>query len=332
MALLFTILLGVSTVLIGYFLFGHSRDDFLREAQAVGNLKIAGIIIIALMAMVMLVSFIISRFVVNRINTIAETAREIIETGDLSRRISIDTNWDDLSNLAQILNHFLARNESLMDGIREVSNSIAHDLRTPLTHLRNQIEAVKSQTVTEQHIDELLSEADQILAIFNSLLRISNIEQGKQYQAFDAIDLNALLSDVVEFYEPVAEEKNICIILLLYQIYKIKGDRHLLFQLFANILSNAIKFSHTNSEVTISVHAEKEGLFIVIADRGPGIADDEKESVFRRFYRSDSSRSTEGNGLGLSLAKAIIDLHQGEIHLNDNNPGLRVQITLQPYQ
>lgn len=312
MAAFFTLLLGISVAIISHVMFGNAAT------------RNAGIVVIALMSVVVLVSFIISHFVVSRINTIAQTAREIMDTGDLSQRISIDSQWDDLSNLAQLLNRFLERNEALMDGIREVSNNIAHDLRTPLTHLRNQIEDLKSREITENDREALLAEADHLLAIFNSLLRISNIEKGARHHAFSEVDLHALISDVVEFFEPLAEEKNISIAYSTSSEFITKGDRHLLFQLFANILSNAIKFSPENSEVVVSANATE----VVIADRGTGIADAEKELVFRRFYRSDTSRSSEGNGLGLSLAKAIADLHQGSIVLEDNHPGLRVIIRL----
>lgn len=316
MAAFFTLLLGISGAIVSHVMFGSESST------------LAGTVVIVLVSLVVLVSFIISRFVVSRINTIAETARDIMDTGDLSQRIRVDTNWDDLSNLAQLLNRFLERNESLMDGIREVSNNIAHDLRTPLTHLRNQIEDMKSRDLNENDIDELLTEADQILAIFNSLLRISNIEKGKRIQAFEEIELHTLLGDVVELFEPVAEEKNVHIHHKKSSEITIKGDRHLLFQLFANILSNAIKFSREDGDVIISATASE----VIIADLGVGVTDAEKELVFQRFYRSDASRSTEGNGLGLSLVKAIIDLHQGSIVLEDNHPGLRVKVQLQPYQ
>jgi signal transduction histidine kinase len=316
MAAFFALLLGISVAIVSHVMFGGEAS------------RGAGIVVIALMSVVVLVSFIISHFVVNRINTISQTAREIMDTGDLSQRIQVDTNWDDLSNLAQLLNRFLDRNEALMDGIREVSNNIAHDLRTPLTHLRNQIEDMKSREVHEDDMDALLTEADQILAIFNSLLRISNIEKGKRYKAFEAIELHALLRDVVELFEPVAEEKNIRIQYKKSSDIPLHGDRHLLFQMFANVLSNAIKFSPVGSDVIISASASE----VIIADRGVGIADAEKELVFRRFYRSDASRTMEGNGLGLSLVKAIIDLHQCTIVLEDNHPGLRVKVQLPPYQ
>jgi signal transduction histidine kinase len=330
MALLFTILLGISAVILGYFLYDFGRKEMVGESYA--RFQQLSALIMVLMSLVVLVSFVISTFVVSRINTIASTAREIMDTGDLSRRISIDTQWDDLSNLAQVLNGFLARVESLMDGIREVSNNIAHDLRTPLTHLRNQIEELKSQTVTDADIDALLVESDQILAIFHSLLRIANIEKSRRHQAFEDVNLSALLQDVAELYEPVAEEKNICLILQREGRHIIKGDKHLLFQLFANVLGNAIKFSPPDSEVSVKIDTDKSGVSVFIDDHGPGISTSEKEAVFRRFYRGDASRSTEGSGLGLSLVKAIVDLHQGNIVLEDNNPGLRVQVTLQPYE
>ncbi|MDX1975215.1 MAG: HAMP domain-containing sensor histidine kinase [Rickettsiales bacterium] len=330
MALLFTVLLGVSAAILGYFLYDFGKKEVVGESYA--RFQQLSILIMVLMSLVVLVSFVISSFVVSRINTIASTAREIMDTGDLSRRISIDTNWDDLSNLAQVLNGFLARVESLMDGIREVSNNIAHDLRTPLTHLRNQIEELKTKPVTDSDIDALLTESDRILAIFHSLLRIANIEKTKRHQAFEDVNLATLLQDVAELYEPVAEEKSIHLMLQQQDRQIIKGDRHLLFQLFANVFSNAIKFSPVGGEVSVRIDADKNGVGVLIDDRGPGISTSEKEAVFRRFYRGDASRSTEGNGLGLSLVKAIVDLHQGSIVLEDNNPGLRVRVTLQSYQ
>lgn len=317
MALLFTLLLGLSAAMLGYVVYAQ---DASREWLAAW--------IIVCMSMVVGVSFLISYFVVSRINTIASTARDIMETGDLSRRISISTQWDDLSNLAQLLNAFLAQTESLMHGIREVSNNIAHDLRTPLTRLRNQIEEHKTRTPSPQDMEALLAEADHLLAIFHSLLRINNIEQGKRHQSFAEIKLNELLEDVIDLYEPVAEEKNIRIIVYKDDSATISGDKHLLFQLFANLLDNAIKFSPISAQVMIAIDRTK----VMIADSGPGIHDEEKEQVFDRFYRGDASRHTPGNGLGLSLVKAIADLHKAHITLHNNIPGLKVSIAFQPYQ
>jgi signal transduction histidine kinase len=251
---------------------------------------------------------------------------------DLSRRIAIDTQWDDLSNLAQVLNQFLEQLEVLMTGVREVSNNIAHDLRTPLAGLRSDIESLKGGQVDDQQLDALIAETDKILGIFQSLLRITNIEQGKRTHAFAAVDLRALLQDVIELYEPVAEEKEVTLYAQLVPPLTINGDADLLFQLFANVLDNAVKFSPYGARIEIGAVQERGRVVISIVDHGPGIPDSEKEKVFKHFYRGDASRSTQGNGLGLSLVKAVVQQHQGQIVLEDAEPGLSVKVVLQPYQ
>ena len=295
------------------------------------RLKNLSWLIMGLMLAVVLVSFGISHFVVSRINRISAIAQKIVTTGDLSQRLSIDSRWDDLSNLSEVLNGFLAKIEDLMNGVREVSNNIAHDLRTPLSGLRSDIEALKGQPVEEHQIESLLADADRILAIFHALLKITNIEKGKRSAAMGDVDLEGLIRDVADLYEPVAEEKNIRFEIDT-ALVTIKGDRDLLFQLFANLLDNAIKFSPQNS--TLRLHAATDGSQIVayIQDQGPGISDSEKENVFKHFYRGDSSRSTPGNGLGLSLVRAVADYHQARLTLHDMAPGLQVKIAFQPYQ
>ncbi len=295
-------------------------------SQSYEKLKWFTGIIIFFMLIVVLVSFFISTFVVGRINTIATTAEEIMETGDLSRRISIDSNWDDLSNLAQTLNALLNRIEHLMAGIRDVSDSIAHDLRTPLTRLRNDLEEAKQTPLTDEGIDRLLSDADRLLGIFNSLLRISNIEKGKRHQAPEELNLKTILEDAVELYDTLAEEKNITLETGYHEVPDISGDRDLIFQLFANLLDNAIKFAPEQGEVSISLSRQAAKPIITISDNGPGITSEEKDKVFNRFYRADASRKTPGTGLGLSLVKAITDYHNATIHLEDNNPGLKVTV------
>jgi len=329
MAALFTVLLGVSASILWNMLADfsvHVPPDRFAQYQHLSG------VMIGLMAAVVLVSFGISYFVVSRINRIALTAHDIMTTKDLSRRIAIDTQWDDLSNLAQLLNQLLAQIETLMIGVREVSNNIAHDLRTPLAGLRSDIESLRGTKVEEQHLDGLIAETDKMMRVFQSLLRITNIEQGKRSQAFAEVDLRAILQDVTELYEPVAEEKGISIHTNTAGSLYVKGDADLLFQLFANLLDNAVKFSPKSSVIDISAGMERGLVYIAITDSGPGIPDAEKEKVFRHFYRSDASRSTEGNGLGLSLAKAVVQQHQGNIRLEDADCGLTVKVTLQPYQ
>ncbi len=290
-------------------------------------------LILFLMLAVVLASFGISYFVVSRINRIAAIAHNIVETGDLSQRLAIDSRWDDLSNLSYVLNGFLAKIESLMNGIREVSNNIAHDLRTPLSGLRSDIEALKTKPVVdEQQIDVLLTEADRILAIFQALLRITNIEKGRNRGLLSEVNLEKVVRDVTELYEPVAEEKNIRLEITTSQCSSVKGDSDLLFQMFANILDNAIKFSPSESTIRVVVGGAENLVVVRIEDQGPGILEGEKEKVFEHFYRGDASRSTPGNGLGLSLVQAVAAQHQARVTVENCSPGLRVQIAFQPYQ
>lgn len=302
--------------------------DIQEIQQTYSMLKLFSALIMFFMLMVILVSFFISNFVVSRINIIGHTANDIILTGDLSRRISIDTSWDDLSNLAQILNQLLEQIESLISGVRDVSDNIAHDLRTPLTRLRNNLENLKKENQTdEKKVNSIIEEADHLLSTFNSLLRITNIEKGAKEKAFTKVDLKDLLCDVIELYDPIAEDKNIKLHYNIVQTSEILGDRNLLFQCFANIVDNAIKFSDQDKSVEISLNTNIEKTVIKISDKGIGLSDQEKGKAFNRFFRSDKSRNKVGNGLGLSLVKAIIEMHGAEISLSDNNPGLVVTIS-----
>lgn len=294
------------------------------------RLKQLSLLIMALMLTVVLVSFGISYFVVSRINRIAAIAQNMVDTGDLSQRLSIDSRWDDLSNLSEVLNGFLDKIEALMNGVREVSNSIAHDLRTPLSGLRNNIESLKGRPVSDHHLEALLADADRILAVFQALLRIANIEKGKRSIPAADVDLEKIIHDVTELYEPVAEEKKIKLSVDTSKSY-IRGDGDLLFQLFANVLDNAIKFSPEGGVIKLFGGKIDQQAVAIIEDQGPGIPESEKDKVFRHFYRGDSSRSAPGNGLGLSLVRAISDQHKSQIFLEDAGPGLRVRIIFQPY-
>lgn len=296
------------------------------------RLKHLSWLIMSLMLAVVLVSFGISHFVVSRINRIGAIAQNIVDTGDLSQRLAIDSRWDDLSNLSEVLNGFLNKIEELMNGVREVSNNIAHDLRTPLSGLRSDIEALKGEAVNDQQIDTLLADADRILAVFHALLRITNIEKGKRSGFMTQVDLAKVLHDVAELYDPVAEEKNIRLDIKTVPPVQITGDSDLLFQLFANIIDNSIKFSPAGSVICLYARSEKGQVDTFIEDQGSGIPDAEKEKVFKHFYRGDASRSTPGNGLGLSLVRAVAEQHQARVTLEDSIPGLRVRVTFQPYQ
>lgn len=312
-----------------------SRVTIARSVQPLVNsyqaLKYGTWLIMTLMLLVVLVSFAISHFVVSRINRIAATAQAIVDTGDLSQRLAIDSRWDDLSKLSEALNGFLDKIEELMQGVREVSNNIAHDLRTPLSNLRNELETLKGQTVDESHIEALLADTDRILAIFQALLRIATIEKGRRNHAIAKVNVTTLLHDVAELYEPIAEEKDLQLQTNIAVGLHIQGDRDLLFQLFANVLDNAIKFSPKASIIRLWATADHHQVRVGIEDQGPGISESDKDKVFQHFYRGDASRSTPGNGLGLSLVRAIAKQHQADIELK-NASGLQVHLTFPPYQ
>lgn len=275
--------------------------------------------------------FILSYFVTKRINNIADTASQIIATGDLSRRIPISNRWDDLSKLATLLNAMLAEVEQLVSGIRTLSDNIAHDLRHPLTRLRNHLEEIRKETPEseqQQKLAELTTECDALLTTFQALLRISNIESGKRHTGLKPIDLARLLEDVVELYDPLAAEKSIQ---LSYtpNALEVTGDKDLLFQSFANLVDNAIKYTPEGGSICIEIQPLERGGRVIIRDTGQGVSDEHKQRVFRRFYRVDGSRSSPGSGLGLSLVAAIVKLHHGHIQLHDNSPqGLTVTVTL----
>lgn len=289
------------------------------------QLKLFSVVIMIFMLAVVMVSFLISTFVVRRINLIALTASKIMHTGDLSQRISVDSRWDDLSNLAQILNDLLERVEQLMQDIRDVGDNIAHDLRTPLTRLRNQLEEAQNHPASKEGMALLLKEADGMLATFHALLRIANVEKGKRCQAFTSVPLDLLLQDVVELYEPLAEENQIELKVDLSPA-TVEGDRDLLFQLFANLLDNALKFSPEGGVAEVTLLSKDDGIEVTFSDNGIGIDVTEYEKVFNRFYRVDKSRHKAGSGLGLSLVKAVAELHGANITLQDNHPGLRVEL------
>jgi signal transduction histidine kinase len=276
---------------------------------------------IALIILVVLASYMISVFVARGTNRIATTAQHIMTTGDLSQRLEVSSHWDDLGKMSTTLNLMLDRIESLMIGLRQMSDNIAHDLRTPLTRLRNHIEA-SSQAGDDSKNEMLLDEADKLLTTFNALLRISRIETEKKREHFTPLALRLLIEDVIAFYEPLAEMKHITFHQQLADI-SLVGDKDLLFQAYANIIDNAIKYTPEHGMITITMQTEGEFAVVSVEDTGGGIANSDVDKVFQRFYRGDISRSSAGTGLGLSLVKAVFDLHNGQLLLKNTDKGLR---------
>lgn len=279
------------------------------------------IISIGLIILVVLVSYLISVFVARGTNRIATTAQNIMDTGDLSKRLEVGSHWDDLGKMSTTLNLMLDRIEELMGGVRQMSDNIAHDLRTPLTRLRNHIEESNKGKGDEGN-HALLNEADNLLNTFNALLRISRIETEKKRAHFTALPLKPLIEDVIAFYEPLAEIKQISIHQQLTDI-TIDGDKDLLFQAYANVIDNAIKYTPANGDIIIHMENVDQHGVITVEDTGGGIEESSLDKIFQRFYRTDASRSSAGTGLGLSLVKAVIELHKGQITVENTAKGLR---------
>ena len=277
--------------------------------------------------------FFIGDRVVYRINLIADTAEQIMRTGDLSSRIPVLGKWDDLSKLATILNQLFERIEYLMETVRQVSDHAAHDLRTPLTRLRNQLEMLHDRGEDEQlgihmETEKLLQEADQILATFAALLRIGNIESGKWRVESEMIALDTLIADVVELYEPLASEQQQQIHVSLAPI-PFQGDKHLLFQAVANLLDNAIKYAPQHADIYVTLQKTDHYIRLCVTNTGSAVLPEYLDKLFQRYYRTDKARSeTAGNGLGLSLVKAIIVLHKGTVYASNSKEGFEIKCML----
>jgi signal transduction histidine kinase len=265
-----------------------------------------------------------------RIETINEGISDIVH-GDLSQRVPLGDAAGNVKELIENFNQMLDQTESLMAGVRTVSDNIAHDLRTPLTRMRNKLSQLQHQVPAgdEASVHAIIDECDQILASFNALLRIAQLEAGNRISNFTRVELDALVQDVVELYEPLAQAKNIemhcwC------EAQSYDGDRDLLFQMLVNVLDNAIKYTPDNGRISVTLSNTKQGAALLcVADNGPGVPLADRENVFRRFFRLESSRGLQpGSGLGLSLVQAVVKLHHGEVSLLDNYPGLRVEIVL----
>lgn len=283
---------------------GRGIDD-LYSAQWFG--KTFSWIIVVLLCALSILSFAIAVYVVNRINRMSQTADKIIKTGSLEERLEIDSNWDDLSSLSFVFNQMLDTIESSVNNIKSVTDSIAHDLRTPLSRLRNTLEKIEDDELRS----ETTQEADNLLNMFNSLLRISGLETTNKKEGFCSTDARAIVEDVVDLYHPLAEERNIQLSSSIDDVTML-ADPNLLFQAVANVLDNAIKYSNEDSIVTVQLTTTDKHVVIAVNDAGIGVGEHEIINLERRFYRADGSRTSKGNGLGLSLVSAIVKLHDGQ--------------------
>lgn len=275
--------------------------------------------------------YFVGRSALRRIDNISDASRRIM-AGDLSRRLPVTGAGDEFDRLSQNLNAMLARIAVLNEGLKQVSDNIAHDLKTPLTRLRNRAEAALAKDSGQQHREALeatIAESDQLIRTFNAILMISRLEAGYSAEHTEIIDLAAIVGDVVELYEPAAEEVGVVLSADADGDFAINGNRELVGQALSNIVDNAIKYSAGSGEAPrVKVSAAREGTTIAVrvVDSGPGIPAEDWGRATERFVRLEQSRTQPGSGLGLSLAKAVMTFHGGRLELSGEKPGLCVSM------
>lgn len=284
---------------------GRNIDE-IYSAQWFG--KTFSWVFVAFLCLTGMLSFVVAFYVVNRINRMSQTADNIIRTGNLRERLEIDSSWDDLSRLSVVFNRMLDKIEDGVNNIKAVTDNIAHDLRTPLSRLRSSLEKIDDPELR----CKATGEADNLLNMFNSLLRISDIETRRHREGFTQVQLDALVEDVVDMYQPLAEEKALTVSTTLSPT-RLFADPNLMFQAIANVMDNAVKYGQTNGQIEVTLCSSNSRIILSINDDGPGVTGADVVSLDRRFFRTESSRTTQGNGLGLSLVSAIIDLHDGTL-------------------
>ena len=275
--------------------------------------------------------------VLRRVDAMSASAKSIMG-GDLTRRLPEAGSGDEIDRLASSLNAMLDRIGELMKGMQEVSDNIAHDLKTPLTRLRNGVEeALRGERAPEEYrasLEKAVEESDGLIRVFNALLMIARLESGSRQEAMEAFDLAEVARDVAELYDAVAEEQEVTLTLDAEEPLTMLGSRELIGQALANLVDNAIKYGASDDGVSrekvvkIMAHRKGERIELAVCDRGPGVPAPDRARVVERFVRLEGSRSRPGSGLGLSLAMAVARLHQGALRLEDNAPGLRVTLDL----
>jgi signal transduction histidine kinase len=277
-----------------------------------------------------------SRNLLRRLDSVTRTSSEIV-AGDFSRRVPTTAAHDEFDILAENLNVMLERTERLMKGMREVVDSVAHDLRTPLNRLRNRLEDMQRKLAAEDpHLDDIdsaIAETDRLIATFNALLLIAEADSGMTRGSMAALDLSAVVADVADLYAPLAEEKEIVLEVAPSGILTVEGNRSLVSQALANLIDNAIKYTPAGGHVWVSAGETPVGIEMTVADSGPGIPAADRPRVLERFVRLEKSRNSPGTGLGLSLVAAVARMHEAKLTLGesrtggDNAPGLKATIT-----
>jgi signal transduction histidine kinase len=291
---------------------------------------VAGIILFSIIA-----GGVTARRVLRRIDTIRDTSTKIM-SGNLSERVPVTRRNDEFDGLATNLNAMLDRIEKLLQGLKEVTDNVAHDLKTPLTRLRNQAEAAlrdnADETTREKALETVIAESDRLIRTFNALLMIARVEAGAPSGALSDVDLSQIVADVAELYGPVAEDAGIDVGVDVEPGIVIRGNRELIGQAMVNLLENAVKYAKPEDSKTgkISVSLRRDGSLVrvSVADNGPGIPEADRLRVLERFVRLEESRSEPGSGLGLALVNAVARLHGGSFRIEDNEPGVRAIIEI----
>ncbi|MFT4091785.1 MAG: ATP-binding protein [Asticcacaulis sp.] len=301
---------------------GRNTESLHQLRKGLNNVALwggIGLIMLALTA-----AMIAGHLFLRRLDKVNAVAARLIDS-NLSERLPAIGFGSEFDTLANNLNHMLDRLEASNTALRQMSADIAHDLRTPLTHLRNRLEEA-AHTGQPEIIEGALNDCDEMLHLFNALLRLARIESGEMRKSFQTVDLTALVDKVMEIYEPVAEQSGKTLRSSAPSQIHINGDTSLLQLMLGNLVDNAI--AHTPPETTIAIDVRSSGNVITlsVSDNGPGVPDSEKENITKRFYRLDKSRTTPGYGLGLPLVIAIAELHKAEWSITDNNPGLHTEL------
>jgi len=315
---------------------GRDMGDPQRFVEVIQQAFLLALAVMAIGAF--LIWFFVGRKGLQRIDNIAKASQKLMQ-GDLSGRLPETGTGDEFDRLSQNLNIMLERIEALNGSLRQMSDNIAHDLRTPLTRLRNRAEEALSHGKKDAHYRDALSgiitESDQLMATFNAILMISRLESGQKTEQLELANIRLIMEETIEFYQPVAEEAGAVLCGAKMWDAHLYLNRQLIAQALFNLVDNAIKYAPKDDtqSVTITIFMEQklDELWLVVADSGTGIPEHEHEKVFERFYRLEKSRTQPGSGIGLSLASAIAKLHHGRLLLENNEPGLRAILAF-PYE
>lgn len=266
------------------------------------------------------------RLLLRRVEAIGRTAAGIVE-GDLSQRLPTRGTEDEFDVLAATINRLLEQIEQLVEGVRNVSNAVAHDLRTPLTELRSRLEGLQREP-DPAAVEAALADTDRLIFLFNALLRLAEIDSGVRRAGFRDIDIREVIDEVVELYAPAAEAKGVDLAADPPAGVIVHGDPSLIAQAVGNLVDNAVKYTPPGGHVRVSLAAGPEQVAVSVADDGPGIPERDRGRAPDRFWRGDPSRGTPGVGLGLSVVSGVARLHRGELALEDAAPGLRATLRL----